>query len=82
MDQVLERHSISDAKKNLSGLLADVEETGRPFVILRYGAPVAVVSPYGQEKVKPKLRGALGEYADVRLIGEEKSAWMKAACAK
>ena len=83
MDQVLERHSVSDAKENLSGLIASVEASGTPFVISRYGKPVAIVSSYeGERRVTPKLKGALNAYANASLVGLEKQAWKKSVCKK
>lgn len=84
MEQVLERHSVSDAKENLSGLIASVEASGTPFVISRYGKPVAIVSSYDGERrsVTPKLKGALNAYANTSLVGLEKQAWKKAVCKK
>lgn len=78
MEQVLEKYSVSDAKEKLSELLAGIETNGKPFVISRYGKPVAVVSSYNLEnKVTPKLKGALNAYANQSLIAQEKQAWQK-----
>ena len=83
MNQVLERHSVSDAKENLSGLIANVEASGIPFVISRYGKPVAIVSSYdGDIKVAAKMKGALHSYANTSLVSLEKQAWRNAACKK
>jgi prevent-host-death family protein len=81
MEQILEKYSVSEAKENLSGLLAEVEASGRSFVISRYGKPVAIVSAYESEnKITPKLRGSLNAYANADLIEQEKLAWKKAVC--
>ena len=83
MEQVLERHSVSDAKENLSGLISGVEASGTPFVISRYGKPVAIVSSYDVERrVAAKLKGSLNAYANASLVGLEKQAWKKAVCKK
>lgn len=81
MEQTLEKYSVSEAKENLSFLLTEVEKSGRPFVISRYGRPVVVVSSYKTEsKVKPKLKGSLNAYACQSLISQEKHAWKKHVC--
>ncbi len=81
MEQALEKHSISDTKKNLSELITNIEASGKPFVISRYGKPVAIVSSYNQtNKVVPKLKGSLNAYANTSLIEKEKDAWKKAVC--
>lgn len=83
MEQVLERHSVSDAKENLSGLIAKVEASGTPFVISRYGKPVAIVASYNEEQtITPRLMGSLKAYANKSLIGIEKQAWKKAVCGR
>ncbi len=79
MLQTLEQHSISDTKENLSGLLQNVVKNGTPFVISKYGSPVAVVSPYEEfYKPAPRLMGALNKFANASLIEQEKQAWGKA----
>ena len=79
MEQVLEKYSVSNAKENLSALLSGIEHGGKPFVISRYGKPIAVVSSYSQEsKIEPKLRGCMSEYANKDLISQEKDAWKRA----
>ena len=81
MDQVLEKHSMSEVKENLSGLITEVETSGRSFVISRYGKPIAVVSSYDQSnKIVPQLKGSLHAYANASLIEHEKNAWEKAVC--
>ena len=73
MDQVLEKHSMSEVKENLSGLITEVETSGGSFVISRYGKPIAVVSSYDQSnKIVPKLKGSLHAYANTSLIEHEK----------
>ena len=81
MDQILERYSVSEVKENLSGLIAEVETSGRSFVISRYGKPIALVSSYDQSnKITPKLKGSLHTYARPSLIEHEKNAREKAVC--
>ena len=83
MEQVLEKHNLSEVKKNLSGLVSKVETSGIPFVISRYGKPVAIVASYDENhKIAPKLKGSLNKYANKALINAEKQAWKKAACNK
>ena len=83
MSEVLDRYSVSTAKKNLSGLLADVERTGNSFVISRYGQPIAIVSTYSEDKkIQPKLKGVLNKFANPQLIDKEKDAWATSACKK
>lgn len=57
---------LAEAKANLSGLVAQVERTGEPCVIMRYGRPAAVIAPFeltGPRKTR--ARGALARYADL-----------------
>ncbi len=83
MEQTLEKYSVSEAKENLSGLLAEVEKSGQSFVISRYGRPVAIVSSFKAEnKVEPKLKGVLSAFANQSFITQEKSAWKRQACKK
>lgn len=73
MEQVLERHRLSEMKENLSGLISNVEASGTPFVISRYGKPVAIVTSYDEgRKITPKLKGSLSAYANKSLIDLEK----------
>ena len=79
MEAVLKEHSVSDTKENLSALLAKLEANKMPFLISRYGKPVAVVSSYESDlSVHPKLKGSLGAFADPKLRAQEKQAWAKA----
>ncbi len=61
------RHiGLAEAKANLSGLVAQVERTGEPCVIMRYGRPAAVIAPLepiGPQKTR--ARGTLARYADL-----------------
>lgn len=59
------RIGLAEAKANLSGLVAQVERTGEPCVIMRYGRPAAVIAPL--EPTGPRrarARGVLAQYAD------------------
>jgi prevent-host-death family protein len=54
--------NIYEAKSQLSKLIAQVEETGEPYVICRNGKPVADLVPHRQVRdpltPDPELRGA------------------------
>ena len=41
--------NVHDAKTNFSGLLAEVESSGKEFVICRNGQPVADLIPHQQK---------------------------------
>ena len=79
METTLEKYSVSNAKENLSALLSEVETNKVPFIISRYGKPIALVSSYeSTEKIQPNLKGALNNFANPNLIGQEKQAWRRA----
>ena len=83
MPTVLAEHSVSATKENLSALLADVESSGIPFAISRYGKPIAIVSSYEPKlKVRPTLKGSLNSYSNPDLRNKEKDAWKKAVTEK
>ena len=83
MATLLAEHSVSTTKENLSALLAEVESSGIPFAISRYGKPVAIVTSYEPKlKSQPKLKGSLNSYANPGLQNKEKDAWKKAVTEK
>ena len=43
--------NVHDAKTGLSGLLAEIEKSGKRIVICRNGKPVADLVPHHQEEV-------------------------------
>ena len=54
----METISLHEAKAKLSGLIAEVEKSGRKVVLSRYGKPVAELSPIRKRKrtrTDPKL---------------------------
>lgn len=57
-----ERVRLAEAKTNLSGMIATVEQTGEPCVIMRYGRPVVVLAPLLAPKPERvgKTRGIFG----------------------
>lgn len=60
------RIGLAEAKANLSGLVAQVERTGEPCVIMRYGRPAAVIAPLEPTGAqKARARGVLARYADL-----------------
>ena len=77
------RVGMADAKANLSGLIAEVERTGEPYVIMRYNRPAAVISPVPQERAPSRsARGFLHHLADPSKIPLEEGAMARALVAK
>ena len=74
------RVGMADAKANLSGLIAEVERTGEPYIVMRYNRPAAVISPMPQERSTQRTaRGFFSEYANPGLVHLEEGAWERAA---
>lgn len=77
------RVGMADAKANLSGLIAEVERTGEPYIVMRYNRPAAVISPVPQERVSSRTaRGFFADYADPELAEQEQGAWERAVVEK
>lgn len=75
-----QRVGMADAKANLSSLIAEVERTGEPYIVMRYNRPAAVISPMPQERSTQRTaRGFFSEYADPELMRAEEGAWERAA---
>ena len=56
---------LAEAKAGLSGLVAQVERTGTPCIIMKYNKPAVMIAPLPQEApVKPRAKGMLAAYAD------------------
>jgi len=66
--------NVHEAKTQLSGLLAEIEEKGAGFVICRNGEPVADLVPH-RRKVSmtpdPKLGAIKIKYDPTEELGEE-----------
>lgn len=73
------RFGIADAKAHLSSLVTRVEQAGESFVLVRYGRPVARITPY-RDEVKPErsARGILSAHADAARREQEQDAFLKA----
>ena len=66
--------NVHEAKTQLSGLLAEIEETGTGFVICRNGQPVADLVPHRQKvsmAPDPKLGAIKIKYDPTEELGEE-----------
>lgn len=50
--------NISEAKANLSHLIQRVQETQQPMIIGKAGKPVAVLSPYMEDRSPRNLGGS------------------------
>lgn len=58
------RIGMADAKANLSAVVAEVEQTGVPYVIMRYGKPAAVIQPMPERRESSRTaRGMLRHLA-------------------
>lgn len=79
----VQRVGMADAKANLSGLIAEVERTGEPYIVMRYNRPAAVISPIPQERPAQRTaRGFLHHLADPSKIPLEEGAMARALVAK
>lgn len=78
-----ERVGLADAKANLSGLVAHVEQAREACVKMRYGRPAALLVPLpvGAPETT-KARGRLSRYADASKVDEESDAFARAVIAK
>jgi prevent-host-death family protein len=54
--------SIRELANNASGVVADVEESGRPAVVTKHGRPVAAVVPIDPEKLEDFVLANAPEY--------------------
>lgn len=74
---------VAEAKTRLSGLVADIERSGKSYVIERYGHPAAIIAPmpqpYGGSN---RARGLLSSYADEQKRAQEEGAFARAMEAK
>lgn len=72
-----EKYGLADAKAHLSDLVATVERTGEPCIIMRYGHPAACIAPVPEERAMPakRAKGLLAPYADNSKRALEKSAF-------
>lgn len=74
---------LADAKTNLSGLIAEVERSGEPCVIMRYNRPAAMIAPLPEQHATScKARGMLAAFADPSRIDREADAFRQAIMAK
>lgn len=79
-----ERYGLADAKAHLSDLVAKVERTGEPCVIMRYGRPTACITPVPEERPVPakRAKGLLASYADADKRALEEGAFARAMAVK
>lgn len=74
---------VAECKANLSGYVANVERTGEPIVIMRYGKPAAMLVPVPRDhRDAGKARGILSDCADPAKTSREKGAFERAMVAK
>lgn len=74
-----ERVGMAEAKVDLSGIVARVESTGTPCVIMRYNRPVAMIVPFpGTAPRTNRARGILASYANPDALALEEGAFARA----
>ncbi|MDO4437451.1 MAG: hypothetical protein Q4B77_05825 [Coriobacteriaceae bacterium] len=77
-----ERVGLADAKANLSGLVARVEQAREACVMMRYNRPAALLVPLPEEAPRTaKARGMLSKYADPSKLSQEEGAFARAVIA-
>lgn len=74
---------IAEAKAKLSSMVTAVEQEGDSFVIMRYGRPAALLTPFDQPReTQHRARGSLRAYrdtnTDVNKEALEEGAFLKA----
>ena len=77
------RMGIADAKTHFSHVVSAAEEHGESTVIVRYGKPVALVTPLPQKAPgTARAKGKLAAYADVQKRELETGAFERAMVSK
>lgn len=73
------RMGVADAKARFSHVIDAAEKHGELTVIMRYGRPVAVISPVPQKPPRSvRAKGKLATYADGQKRELESSAFARA----
>lgn len=78
-----ERVGLADAKANLSALVARVEESRDPCVLMRYNRPAALLVPLPDVPPRTtRARGSLAAFASDERRCDEAGAFARAVTAK
>lgn len=62
--------SIRDLANNTSGVVSDVQESGRPAIVTKHGRPVAAVVPINQASLEDFVLANAPEYVEGRREAE------------
>lgn len=77
--QIAQHLGVAEAKARLSGLVADIERSGKSYVIERYGHPAALIVPIPRQRNgSHRARGMLADYSDPQKRTLEEGAFARA----
>ena len=77
------RLGVAEAKAHLSDVISSVEQTGEPYVVMRYGRPVAMIVPVPRaSRDAGRARGLLADFASDGLRALEEGAFERAMVVK